>query len=204
MLSWLEWLSALPAPVLYLVIAAAACLENIFPPLPADTVVALGAFVSARGSGTALGAWTATMVGNIGGAIGMFFVGRYVGMRWLSSRYPKVFPEDAVSQISVRFKQHGMWAVAVSRLVPAVRALVPPVAGALGYGIGRTVMAMTFASAIWYGIVCVVAFRAGANADVVLARIAEQQRVVMIAAVVLIIGAVAIVLWRRRRDRTPS
>jgi membrane protein DedA with SNARE-associated domain len=197
-LSWLEWLSALPAPLLYVVIAVAACLENIFPPLPADTVVALGAFVSARGDGTALGAWTATMVGNIGGAIAMFFVGRRVGMRWLSARYPTLFPEVAVSQIAVRFKQRGMWAMAVSRLLPAVRALVPPVAGALGYGVGRTVIAMASASAIWYGIVCVVAFRAGANADAVLARIAEQQRVVMIGAALIVSGVIAVVLWRRR------
>lgn len=198
MVSWLEWLSALPAPLLYVAIAMAALLENVFPPLPADTVVALGAFVSARGEGTVLGAWTATMVGNIGGAIAMFFVGRRVGMRWLTTHYPQVFPAEAVSQIAVRFKQRGMWAMAVSRLLPAVRALVPPVAGALGYGVGRTVIAMTAASAIWYGIVCQVAFRAGANADVVLARIAEQQRVVMIGAVVIVAVVIAVVVWRRR------
>lgn len=203
MTSWVAWLSALPAPWLYAAIAVAACLENIFPPLPADTVVALGAFVAARGEGTALGAWTATMVGNISGAVGMFFVGRRVGLHWLTSRFPRVFPSEAVAQISVRFQKRGVVAMAISRVLPAVRALVPPVAGALGYGLGRTVMAMSIASAVWYGIICVVAFRAGANADVVLETIAKQQRVLMLTAAGIVIVAVVVGVWLRR-SRTHS
>ena len=64
----LSWLSTLPEPLLYGALVLAAFAENIFPPLPADTVIALGAFVAARGSGTALGVWTATMLGNLGTA----------------------------------------------------------------------------------------------------------------------------------------
>ena len=200
MTSWFAWLSGLPAPLLYIAIAIAACLENIFPPLPADTVVALGAFISARGEGTALGAWAATMVGNISGAVGMFYLGRRVGVQWLTSRYPRVFAPEAVAKISVQFKQRGIVAMVISRFLPAVRALVPPVAGALGYGAGPTVLAMSIASAVWYGIVCVVAFRAGANADVVLARIAEQQRVVMLLAAGIVIVVLTFVLWKRHRE----
>ena len=45
----LDWLSSLPPTALYLVLAVTAAAENIFPPLPADTVVALGSWLSARG-----------------------------------------------------------------------------------------------------------------------------------------------------------
>ena len=53
----LTWLASLPEPLLYGALVAAAFAENVFPPLPADTVIALGAFVAARGNGTALGVW---------------------------------------------------------------------------------------------------------------------------------------------------
>ena len=49
MSSLLAWLVALPAGWLYAVIAVAALMENVFPPLPADTVIALGAFVAHQG-----------------------------------------------------------------------------------------------------------------------------------------------------------
>jgi len=61
---------------------------------------------------------------------------------------------------------------------------------------------MTVASGAWYAVVCWLAFRAGANADALLTRIADQQRVVSIAVVtVLIVGIVWYVLRKRARTR---
>lgn len=202
MLAWLDWLAALSAPLLYGAIALAAFAENIFPPLPADTVVALGAFVAARGDGSAWGAWIATMVGNLAGAMTMFVVGRRVGMRWLSTRYPKIFPPDAATRIARDFAKRGIVAIAVSRFVPGVRALVPPVAGALGMGAFRSALAMTVASAVWYGVVCALAFRAGANAEILLSRIAAQQRWFGVGAAVAVVVGVAFHLVRRTRGHS--
>jgi membrane protein DedA with SNARE-associated domain len=194
----LAWLTGLPAPLLYGAIALAAFAENIFPPLPADTVIALGAFVAARGAGTAFGAWSATMIGNIAGAMCMFGVGRRYGLPWLGTRFPRLFPPDAADRVATRFATQGVFAVVVSRFLPGVRAVVPPVAGALGIGAWRALVAMTLASGAWYGLVCVLAYRAGANADALLARIAGQQRVMAMgaAAVVVVIG---LGLWLRHR-----
>ncbi|MCC6243820.1 MAG: VTT domain-containing protein [Gemmatimonadaceae bacterium] len=197
--AWIDWLAALPAPLLYAAIAIAAFAENIFPPLPADTVVALGAFVAARGNGTATGAWVATMVGNLAGAMSMFYVGRRIGVQRLSARFPRVFPPLATADIAERFKVRGLPAVAMSRFVPGVRAVVPPVAGAIGMRAVPTAVAMSLASGVWYGIVCWMAFNAGANAERLLEQIAAQQRVFALVAVALVGGVVAYALWRRRR-----
>ena len=197
--AWLDWLAALPAPWLYSVIAVAAFLENVFPPLPADTIVALGAFAAARGDGSATGAWVATMIGNIGGAMSMFALGRRVGIRWLTTRFPRVFPAEASAYVAVRFRERGMLALVVSRFLPGVRALVPPVAGAMGVAALGAAIAMTLASGVWYGLVCVLAFRAGANADVLLAAIARQQRLFAVVAIVVIVIVTATIARRRRR-----
>ncbi len=194
----LNWLGSLPEPLLYGAILLAAFAENIFPPLPADTVVALGAFVAARGNGTALGAWGATMAGNLGGAMLMFAVGKRYGMPWLAKRMPAVFAGDASDKFVERFNRQGIAAVVVSRFLPAVRAVVPPVAGALGVGAVRAALAMGIASGAWYGLVCWLAFRAGANAEVLLDRIAEQQRTIGLIAVALVAVA-GIAYWIRRR-----
>ncbi len=96
-----------------------------------------------------------------------------------------------------------MAAVAVSRFLPGVRALVPPMAGALGIGAVRAAVAMSVASGVWYGIVCLLAFRAGANAEQLLALMASQQRTIGLAALTLSIVAVLYLLWRRRRASGP-
>ena len=201
MSSLLDWLGSLPDPLLYGTLVVAAFLENVFPPLPADTVIAMGAFVAARGNGTAFGVWAATMVGNVGGAMLMYGVGRRYGLPLLQRRAPRLFPANATEQFAERFATQGMLAVLVSRFLPAVRAVVPPVAGAMGVGALRSLLAMFVASGAWYGLVCVLAFRAGANADALLARIAEQQRAVGLAAAALVLVAGAVLWWRRRSPR---
>lgn len=196
----LTWLGTLPEPLLYGVILAAAFAENVFPPLPADTVVALGAFVAARGNGTALGAWAATMVGNLAGAMLMYTLGRRFGMPWLTKRMPTVFAGNASERFIERFNRQGILAVVLSRFLPAVRAVVPPIAGALGVQPGPAAVAMGAASGVWYGLVCWLAFNAGANAELLLARIAGQQKLAGFAALgIVTVGVIVYTLRRRRR-----
>lgn len=194
----LAWLTSLPAPLLYGAIVLAAFAENVFPPLPADTVIALGAFVAARGSGTEFGVWSATMLGNVGGAMLMYGFGHRYGLPWLMRRFPAIVSPTAADRFAERFKTQGMVAVVVSRFLPAVRAIVPPMAGAMGIGAARAAIAMTVASGVWYGLVCVLAFRAGASADALLARIASQQRLIGAVAVGIVAVAVVVIWWRRR------
>lgn len=195
----LNWLGTLPGPMLYGAIMLAAFAENVFPPLPADTVVALGAFVAARGNGSAAGVWGATMVGNIGGAMLMYGLGHRYGIPWLTRKFPTMFSPESTDRMTERFRTGGVLAVAISRLLPGVRAIVPPLAGAINFGAVRAALAMTVASGAWYGLVCWLAFRAGANADVLLARIASQERTVGVAAVVIVALALAVFFIRRRR-----
>jgi membrane protein DedA with SNARE-associated domain len=195
----LGWLGRLPEPLLYAAIMVAAFAENVFPPLPADTVVALGAFVAARGNGTAAGVWGATMVGNIGGAMLMYGLGHRFGMPWLTRKFPKMFSPESTERMTERFRKGGVIAVAISRFLPGVRAIVPPIAGAINFGAVRAALAMSVASGAWYALVCWLAFRAGANADVLLARIAAQQRTVGIVAAAIVALALAVFFVRRRR-----
>jgi membrane protein DedA with SNARE-associated domain len=194
----LDWLGALPAAWLYAVIAAAAFAENLFPPLPADTAVALGALVAARGEASAIGAWAATMLGNLAGALLMYALGRRLGAPWLARRLPRLGGDEAAARVREQYARHGVWALAVSRFIPAVRAIVPPLAGALRIGPGRAVIAMGVASALWYGVVTWLAFSVGENAEALLAAVGRSQASLGVLAVA-IAGIAVFVLWWRRR-----
>ena len=51
----------------------------------------------------------------------------------------------------------------MSRFLPGVRAIVPPVAGALGVGPLRAAVAMGVPSGLWYGAITYAAFTAGGD-----------------------------------------
>ncbi len=65
----LEQLAGIAPHWVYLVIAVGVVIENFFPPLPADTFVAFGAFLTAQGQVTGTGVFLVTWTMNTGGAL---------------------------------------------------------------------------------------------------------------------------------------
>ena len=194
-----EWLTSLPPAVLYVVLALVAAIENIFPPIPADTVVAFGAFLAARGHATLLGAFAATLGGNVAGAMGMYGAGRRYGAGRLQRR---LAAGNAASRLEKLYASYGLLALFISRFLPGIRALVPPFAGALRIPPWRVFLIFCGASAIWYGAITVIAYRVGADWPTLQANMQGWQRsFVIAAAIVAAIGVAAWLIARRRSSR---
>lgn len=192
----LEWLRGLDPAALYAVACLSAALENVFPPLPSDAVVAFAAFAAARGRGSALVAVAAVLVGNVAGAMFMYWVGRRYGSAAVLKRFGGHAQE---AKLRDWYARHGLLAIAVSRFLPGVRAVVPPVAGALGVGAARSAVAMAIPSGIWYGGITYLAFTAGGDFDSLTARIGAEQRWLGGAAAIIAVAAVGVWYVRRRR-----
>lgn len=193
-----DWLSNVPMSVLYLLMAAFAAVENVFPPVPADTVVALGSWLAARGQGSAFWAFFATWIGNIAGAGAMYAVGRRHGTAWMHKRFPALADEKNERRLRELHGKYGAASLVLSRFIPGVRAIVPPFAGALRIPPLTTMLCLSLASAVWYGLVSYLAFRAGADWGALMARITRYGRLTAIgAAVVVALGVLA--WWIRRR-----
>jgi len=196
----MDWLSHVPMSVLYLLMAAFAAVENVFPPVPADTVVALGSWLAARGQGSAFWAIVATWVGNVAGAGAMYFVGRRHGTAWMHKRFPALADEKNERRLRELHGKYGAISLVLSRFIPGVRALVPPFAGALRISPVTTMLSLSLASAVWYGMVSYVAFRAGADWGALMARITRYGRFAAVGAVVIV--AAGALGWWLRRQRT--
>lgn len=199
---FLDWLAALPAAGLYAALFFSAGIENVFPPLPSDVVVAFGSFVAARGDGSAAGAFLSTWLGNVGGAMLMYWAGRRWGAELIARKLLRSRGDEARERLDRLFDRWGVWAIVISRFLPGVRAIVPPFAGALRVPPLRALLAMAFPSAVWYGAITWLAFRAGsADWRDLLAQMREGQKWVAVGAgvVVVVVGLIAWLVARRRR-----
>ena len=198
----LAWLAGVPVAVLYLALFVLAAAENVFPPLPTDTVVAFGTWLAVRGEGSAIVAFLVTLLGNVAGAAGMYVVGRTHGAGWMRRHFPRLVDERGEARLRALYARYGVVALVVSRCIPGVRALVPPFAGALHVPATMAIAAMAIASAAWYGIIAYLAYRAGADWDDVVRLVADSGRILTIVAIVIaLLGGM---LWWRhhRRVRT--
>ena len=198
--SVLGWLSGLPVVALYSILGLAAALENIFPPLPADTVVAFGAFLAARGQGTAVASFLATWLGNLLGATIMYLVGRRYGSDFIRRRIPGLRGDDAEQRLRALHGRYGLAALFISRFLPGVRAVVPPFAGALHLPMIPSLVVMGTASGLWYGAITWLAFRVGSSWDALVEGVKSLNRTVGIAAAIVV--ALALIAWLvLRRNR---
>ncbi|MGQ0648825.1 MAG: DedA family protein [Gemmatimonadaceae bacterium] len=198
--SALAWLASLPQGALLAAMALLAGIENIFPPIPADVMVAFGSFVAARSGNPAWPVFLAVWGGNMLGVAVMFFLGRRLGKAWIARRYHLEGRGRADARILRLHEKYGTFAFFISRFVPGVRAVVPPVAGALHIPFTGAMLAMSAASALWYGAITVLAFRAGNNWERLRDMVARLGW--WTAGVALALGlAIAFAIWWRRRSR---
>jgi membrane protein DedA with SNARE-associated domain len=191
------WLTGLPPAALYAALALAAALENLFPPLPADTVVAFGSFLSAMGEASVIAAFIATWAGNVTGAMAAYGLGRRYGGDEMRKRLSRFGGERAERQLEAWYERYGLLALFLSRFVPGVRALVPPFAGALGLRPLPVLLVIAVASGLWYGLVVTVAYRVGADWELLAARIGGATRNTALLALGIALALLAI-WWIRR------
>jgi membrane protein DedA with SNARE-associated domain len=199
----LDWFAGLPVAVLYPALAVLAALENVFPPLPTDTIVALGTWLAARGRGSALLAFLGTWAGNVAGAGAMYAVGRRHGAGWIHRRFPKLSNARGEERLQALYARYGIPALIASRFIPGVRAVVPPFAGALRVPALSAMLAMALASGIWYGFISYIAYRASSDWDSLVRRIAHSGVVMAIVGAVVIAAGILWWLIRRRARSVP-
>lgn len=200
--SVINWLSGLPIGALYVAIGVISAVENVFPPFPADAAVAFGSFLAARGEASPYSTFLVSWLGNLAGAGLMYYVGRRFGSGVFMSRLERWAGRGAEERLVALYGRYGLPALFISRFLPAVRALVPPFAGAMKLPVLPVAAAVASASGIWFAFITWVAYRAGSNWDVLYASIVRSGKIAGLAAAGLVALIILVVVIRRRRRRT--
>jgi membrane protein DedA with SNARE-associated domain len=199
-----NWVATIPIGALYALLGVAAFIEGIFPPVPADLVVALGSFLAAR-RGASLPATAACIVaGSVAGAMVVYAIVRRFGARWLHERLKKAGVENVEKRLEAMYSHYGLLALFVSRFLPVFRAVAPPMAGAMRVPPFRTTTVFLLASSIWYGAIAWIAFRVGDDwlaMQAAVRHFARRVGVVALVAAALFALVVVIVLRRRAAER---
>ena len=196
---FLAWVSALPTAGVYAVLIALSAVENVFPPVPADIALVLGAFLSQRGHGPAYVLGTMCWAANVASSAGMYFYARSHGRAFFDRGWVRrLMPPPAVQALEKAYARHGLWAIFFSRFLPGLRAAVTPFAGLLGFSPARALLPAAAASAIWYAFLIAVGTTLGLNWDRAKAVVGDANRVLAVISVALF-AAVAVWLWKLRQ-----
>lgn len=198
--AFLDWLAGLPTLPTYAVLMALSALENVFPPVPADVAVALGAFLAQRGAVSApligLLCWAA----NTATSAGMYFLGRAYGESFFHSGWPrKLMPPPVMKALGEAYDRHGVAGIFFSRFLPGVRAAVTPFAGVVGLPPLRALLPAAAASGIWYAFLVTAGYALGLSWTGVKALL-DRTNAALTAVAAIAVVALAVWLWRRARS----
>ena len=168
--------------------------------MPADTVVALGAFLAGH---DILDPWTVfavTWVGNVTSAALVYFVGRHYGRAFFTGRLGRrLLSEATLVHIEAAYARHGSYGIFLSRLLPVWRGVVPPFAGVARVPAWRALVPIALASALWYGGIIFLVVRLAPTLDQAIGVLGRVNRILGIAAVVLVL---LVIVWVRQRRRS--
>ncbi len=195
------WLGALPLSTLYVSIGGLSAFENFFPPFPSDAVIAFGSFLAARAHGSPFVVLLLGWFGNVAGATVTYILGRRYGGKAFLHRIEKYAGPTAEERIRKLYKKYGFAGLFVSRFLPGVRAIVPPFAGAMKLPAFGVVLSIASASAVWFGLITFLAFRAGDNWDLLQRYLVRSGKVAGGIAIGIVLLAIAIWLWKRRGSK---
>jgi len=198
---FLEWVSGLPVPAIYAILALLSAVENVFPPVPADVAVVVGAFLSRRGLTSAPLVGALCWLANTGSSVAMYLYARAHGRRFLQEGWPRRFmPPRTLRALEEAYARHGVYGIFLSRFLPGIRAAVTPFAGVVGISPVRALVPSAAASAIWYAFLVALGSAIGSNLEAAKSLLNSANRVLALVSVVVLMLA-ALWLWRLYRRR---
>lgn len=199
--AFLGFLDSLPALAVYLILGLGAALENVVPPVPADTFVVLGGVLAGRNTADPWIVFAVTWMANVAGALLVYGLGLRHGEAFFrTGRGRLVLNPGQLDQVQRFYDRFGTAAMFFTRFLPGLRAVVPVFAGVTRQPLGHVVLPLALASAAWYGGLVWVGTTMGRNLAEVSVWLRDTNRVLLGVAVVLVLAVVG--WWWKSRGST--
>jgi membrane protein DedA with SNARE-associated domain len=132
---------------LYLFLFGSSVLENLFPPIPGDTITVFGAFLVGIGKLDFFIVYAVTTLGSSVGFILLFYAGAFLEMKFFLNTKFKIFSSNKIIATEKWFSKYGYYVVLLNRFLPGVRSVISIAAGISGLN-GMKVFLLSLISAM--------------------------------------------------------
>ncbi len=192
---FLALLGSLPDALIYFFLGLSAFVENIFPPIPGDTITAFGAFLVGTGRLSFFGVYAATTLGSLAGFMSLFWVGGILGRRFFMEKDLWFFKARDIRRAEAWFRRYGYLLILLNRFFPGIRSVIS-IAGGISRLNPLTAAGLALLSAgIWNFLWIAAGFALGTHWDAVKARMAGllvRYNMAVLAAACLVIGLLVV------------
>jgi len=180
-------------------------IESSIFPLPSELVMPPAGYLAAKGEMSFALVVACGVLGSILGALANYGLALWLGRAFVRKLGRYFFVSERSLDRSERFfADHGEISTFLARLLPVVRHLISLPAGLARMPLPRFVLFTGLGAAIWCTILTWIGLFIGKKEDVLLSALDDEakryaSRAVVILLPILVVLAVAYVVWHRRR-----
>ncbi|MDY6968097.1 MAG: DedA family protein [Spirochaetota bacterium] len=180
--------------IIYIFLFISAVIENLFPPIPGDTITALGAFLVGIGRLDYFFVYLSTTLGSIVGFMGLFFLGKLLGKEFLQNKNYKYFTIKNIESTEKWLLKYGYWIVLANRFLPGIRSVISITSGFSRLNTLKVTILATISASIWNLILIHIGFLLGDNWITVKNQINSILRQYNITVGILLVIIIAIIV----------
>lgn len=168
-------------------------IENIFPPIPSEVILAFGGFMTTKTVLNEVGVILSATIGSTIGAIVLYLIGRILNKERLekivSGKIGKVLrlkPGD-IEKADKWFDTKGQKTVFICRFIPIVRSLISIPAGMSEMKIWKFLLYTILGSAIWNTVLVLLGKKLGDSWETVVNVFSNFSHIILIILIILCI-----------------
>jgi len=177
-----------PAWLVFFTVFVASYLENIFPPIPGDTILIFGAYLVGRGDLSFSMAIVTTLLGSVLGFLTLYVVGYKYGRGFMYSKQQTWFSPNSLNRVEKLFERWGYGVVLINRFLAGLRSVVGLFSGIGKLNIFKVILLSTLSSLLWNGTLLWLGSTIGENWEQIGVYLKRYNTVVSIVIVAIVGG----------------
>ena len=149
--SLFSFIEQAPPWMVFVTVFLASYIENIFPPIPGDTILIFGAYLVGRGDLSFTTAMITTLLGSVLGFLTLYVAGFKDGRGFFYSKQQTWFSPNSIQRVEVLFEKWGYGVVLINRFLAGLRSVIGLFSGIGKLNIWKVITLSTISSLLWNG-----------------------------------------------------
>lgn len=201
----IEYLLPTNDAFLYIFLFLSAVIENLFPPIPGDTITAFGAFLVGSGRLDYFLVYISTTIGSVIGFMILFLLGKYLGKQFFLNRDYKYFSAQKIGIAEKWFSKYGYLVVLANRFFPGIRSVISIVSGITMLNTIKVLIFSIISASIWNLMWIHTGYLLGENWDTVKERMGNLLKGYnLIASIIMVVFVIAFIFYMKSKKRNKN
>ncbi len=181
-----RYIEQAPDWLVFVTVFLASYVENIFPPVPGDTILIFGAYLVGRGNLSFTMALITTLAGSVLGFLTLYVIGFRYGRGFMYSKQQTWFSPKSLERVERLFDKWGYGVVLINRFLAGLRSVIGLFSGIGKLNIWKVILLSTISSFFWNGTLIWLGSSIGENWELIGVYLQRYNSIVSILLVAVI------------------